>query len=214
MGILEGPTAINGLAISHRPLRQSFRYDARGNWDSAVEIPALAMPDGATAEIIKLFARSQDGKLQFAVDASNLKLAKPAGLPAITSLAGEAETDAGLLQSADPLQAAAATGTPLTITRLQIAAGNVTVNAAGSLSLDAERRLNGKLASEVSDLEALLSLIAPPLNLSAEQVAGAKTVIGLIGGNAPGQPTKLDLIAKDGEIYFGPFKIADVPPLR
>ena len=57
-------------------------------------------------------------------------------------------------------------------------------------------------------------MLAAPLKLTPEQLDGARTVIGLIGGNKPGQPAKVDIIAKAGELYFGPFKVADVPPLE
>jgi hypothetical protein len=65
----------------------------------------------------------------------------------------------------------------------------------------------------VSDLDALMTLLAPHLKLSEQEVAAAKTVISLIGGGT-GKARKIDVIAKAGELYFGPFKIADVPPLN
>lgn len=215
IGLVDGPTSVNGKTLAHDKARSSLLYDLQGNWDAAIELPAASLPDVGSANMLKLFARQQGGKLQLAANAETLVLPLPdASTAGIASASIVAETDAALLASDDPLRQAANAGTPLTLTSLVLEQGATTITGSGSFTLDSARKLNGKLQSEVNDLDGLLALLAAPLKLTPEQLDGARTVIGLIGGNKPGQPAKVDIIAKAGELYFGPFKIADVPPLE
>jgi hypothetical protein len=212
MALADGPTMLNGTVISHKPARASLHYDTNGNWDLGVEMPAADLAGAASADMVKLFARVKDGKLQLAADTQNLRPGN-SEIPAL-SAAATAETDAALLVASDFIHFAKTAGTSVSITSMKLLSGSVAVEGSGQLNLDGNGRLNGTLNISVNDMDALLALLAPPLKLTPEQVTGAKAVIGLIGGNQQGKPTRIDIIAKSGELYFGPFKIADVPPFE
>lgn len=212
MALADGPTLLNGNRLAHATARASLRYDTTGNWDAAAELPKAELAGAATADMLKLFARVIDDKLQFAFDAQNLApLMAP--LPAL-SAGLTAETDAGILSTPDPLAFATANETPLSITKLTLNAGDVSIDGTGQLRLDGTGRLNGKLNSSVSNPSQLLDLLATPLGLSPDEVGGGQAVVGLLGGTKPGKPVKLKITAEAGGIYIGPLKIADIPPVR
>ena len=51
-------------------------------------------------------------------------------------------------------------------------------------------------------------MVGPHLDLSDGQLANLRTMLGLLGNAA-----KAPIIAKDGVLYLGPFKVADLRPL-
>lgn len=84
----------------------------------------------------------------------------------------------------------------------------VTWSGRGEITLDAEKRIAGTLHTRTNDLDGLLAIIDPHVEMNDQQRATFKTIIGLLG-----QQAEADIIARDGELYVGPFKIANLLPL-
>ena len=78
----------------------------------------------------------------------------------------------------------------------------------GALSLDPQHRIAGKLETETNDMQALLALVGPQLGLSESNLANIQTMLSFMGNGA-----KVPIIAKDGALYVGPLKAAELPPL-
>lgn len=96
----------------------------------------------------------------------------------------------------------------LAIDTAEIQAGRIKVTGAGTLTLDEQNRVTGELTTETNDIGALIDFSAPYFGLSDEQKANVQGIVGILGNSA-----KIPIIAKNGLLYLGPFKIADLEPL-
>lgn len=85
---------------------------------------------------------------------------------------------------------------------------NIRYWGSGPVALDNLHRLKGQLSTKTNDINGLLDIIMPLLLMDDSQKANLRMMLGLLGQNA-----KADIIALDGELYIGPFKVADLLPL-
>jgi hypothetical protein len=99
------------------------------------------------------------------------------------------------------------TGT-LSISKIEASQDGVRYWGSGELALDQSRRVTGKVATETNDLAGLLRIIEPQTEMTEQQRANLRMVLGLLGKNA-----KADIVAKDGQLFVGPVKAADLQPL-
>ena len=81
-------------------------------------------------------------------------------------------------------------------------------SGSGSVGLDNVNRLSGKLDTQTNDLDGLLTILSPHLQLTEDKKAGLRAMLGLLGNEA-----RAPLIAKDGILYLGPFKLTELQPL-
>ena len=211
---LEGPTQIGKDVISHRPAPGRVTFTLTGGLTLQVTAAEFKWPGNVEAKTVTVSASRGSDLAKLGFSAEGLSLQNLESPITLEQVSGSAETDARVLDAEQPLALMAAENIPLTITDLHARTGTAEIKGSGQLTLDQAHKLNGKLASEIEDIDALMAFLAPPLKLTEGEVAGAKTVIALLGGDPNSAQRKLDIIAKAGEIYFGPFKIADVPPLE
>jgi hypothetical protein len=94
------------------------------------------------------------------------------------------------------------------VSNVSLQTGQVRYWGDGTIGLDRQRRLEGKLATETNDLDGLMAIIDPHLMMTSEQKANLRLVLGLLGKTA-----KADMIATGGELYIGPFKVGDLLPI-
>ena len=99
-------------------------------------------------------------------------------------------------------------GQTLSIERVTLEQGSVRYWGSGAVGLDPSNRPSGKLDTQTNDLDGLLKIIEPHLELTNDQIAGLKAILSLLGSSG-----KAPLTAKDGVLYLGPFKLTDLPPL-
>ena len=78
----------------------------------------------------------------------------------------------------------------------------------GVVGLDAANRPSGKLDTQTNDLDGLLAILKPHLRLTDEEGSGLRAILGLLGNGS-----RTPLIARDGVLYLGPFKLAELRPL-
>jgi hypothetical protein len=96
------------------------------------------------------------------------------------------------------------TGQKARIVTLQMIKGAANIDLAGVMGLDDEHRPEGNLQGRAKGLDALLGRLT---RRGGIDVGG---ILGRLGGNQ-GLPVALSF--QDGRLRFGPFPIADLPPL-
>ena len=107
-------------------------------------------------------------------------------------------------------------GGELTVHSLTSQSNFLTGRSAGALALDADGRLNGKLEWTVSGFDDLMVRLLNAGLIEEKAAAVADTILTVLGkpdeeGGNPG--LKLKTILKEGKLYFGPFRVARIPPL-
>jgi len=107
-------------------------------------------------------------------------------------------------------------GGRLTVHDLKVASNFFTGSSRGDLELDRKGRLNGTLEGSVSGFDDLLERLETADILKKKEAAVADTIMTLLGKSdksdtAPG--LKVKTILKKGKLYFGPFKLTNIPPL-
>ncbi len=207
VALLDGPTLIrpgDGSAFEARHDRAiaSFRHTGEACGPFAIEIPALAVPGVVEASRLALHLRCLDGRADIAMNGQDLTLHG--------TVSGPVRLDAASFVAKTDFPGS---GLQAEILSAEIARNGVVVKGKGWLGLDPERRLAGNLATETNDIDGLLGEASRYHPLSEPDRAALKTLLGLIDGSAADKQAKADFIAKDGELYWGPFKLADLPPL-
>lgn len=202
VALLDGPSTISAKDVppaiaSHQRIIVAVTFD--GDWKPklSAEVPALSIPERGSADRIMLHTRpspSTRGGTDVAVSVSQVNVERP-GEPAITLGEGE------LIGTLSP-------GMSLEIERISLQQDAVRYWGSGVLSLDAQNRPTGKLDTETNDLDGLLALIEPHLHLTDDKKTALRSILGLLGNEA-----KAPLIAKDGVLYLGPFKITEFGPV-
>jgi hypothetical protein len=99
------------------------------------------------------------------------------------------------------------------INAAELQRGALRITGHGTMGLDDARRLEGRVETNTSDIDKLLDVVAPHAGMNEKDRAAIKTLLGLLGGTGGGNAVHADLIAKAGEIYWGPIRITALPPL-
>jgi hypothetical protein len=207
VALLDGPTLIrpgDGSMFEARHDRAiaSFRHTGEACGPFSIEIPALAVPGVMEASRLALHLRCLDGGADIAINGQDLTLHG--------TVNGPVKLDAASFVAKTDLPGS---GMRAEILSAEVARNGVVVKGKGWLGLDSERRLAGTIATETNDIDGLLGEANRYRPLSEADRTALKTLLGLINGSATDKQAKADFIAKDGELYWGPFKLADLPPL-
>ena len=194
------PTSDPESAVSVRRTRGSERARAVSSALSAapavsVQLPRLAVKGWYTADDVTIHTRPEaDGATGLAVAATGSNY-QPAGRPPLVvadaRLQGRVTPD-GLLR----------------VDAIALQEGPVLFKGDGEVGLDDAHRLSGRLATETNDFEGLMRLLEPHLVMTPEQFAGLKTMLGLLARTG-----KVNIVARDGDLYVGPVRVAPLPPL-
>lgn len=200
VALLDGPSTFAGVGVpprtaEHQRAVAALTFDRDWKLNASVEIPALAIPGQGTAVQVMLHTRpSGTGGTDIALSAKDV-LFGPPGMPPLSI--GEGELLGTLSRE-----------NSLAVERLSLQQKGVRYWGSGTLSLDTANRPSGKLDTQTNDLDGLLSLLDPHLQLTEEKKAGLRSMLGLLGNEA-----KAPLIAQDGVLYLGPFRLAELKPL-
>lgn len=113
------------------------------------------------------------------------------------------------------LRRAAAAGTELKISRGSAVAGEVNLEVSGAVALEAAGFPAGRIAMRFSDPRRFLAQLAERGMLTAKTASTAGALVGLLTGSASstGRPGAIDLVFKDGSVFWGPFRLASHGPL-
>jgi hypothetical protein len=199
--LVDGPTQLDRgsaapLDLEHGTAIASLRFAAAGATPAvSVQLPRLAVKGWYTADDVTIHTRPEaDGATGLAVAATGSNY-QPAGRPPLVvadaRLQGRVTPD-GLLR----------------VDAIALQEGPVLFKGDGEVGLDDAHRLSGRLATETNDFEGLMSLLEPHLVMTPEQFAGLKTMLGLLARTG-----KVNIVARDGDLYVGPVRVAPLPPL-
>jgi len=101
----------------------------------------------------------------------------------------------------------------LRITQFDVTRAPVRASMKGSLKSDSKGRLNGKLSTKIINLDKFLDRMASVGKLTKGQAGMAKSVFRLLSGNKDNAAVSTELVLKDSNIYFGPFRVGQLAPL-
>jgi hypothetical protein len=197
---INGPTSIQRgeatvATATHDDALVSITMTANGDWDMSSDVANVSVRDQFTSDTFKFFARKLDGHIEFAGTAMGAKLTQGVAIDT-------AEFKAALIDN-----------TSIDLSLLKLTSGTTTFEGAGNIELDASHRIAGKLSTQTNDLNGLLKLAAPLLQLNEKDQEAIRDLI--VAHNADPNSTlqRADFIGRDGAIFWGLFKLADSPPL-
>lgn len=206
--LVDGPTSIDRTTVSHDRALISVTINLSQDWDASLEAAGVNAQDLFTAGQLKLFARKINGRLDLAASTKELKVVQPENSPITVSSAElVGQTSASLLTERR------LAGQSLEISSLKISQGPVDFAATGTASLDAQHRLSGKLSSQTNDIDGVMKFIEPIFALNEQDSATIKNLVTLAGTDPATNTTKADFSARDGALYWGLIKLADLAPL-
>lgn len=113
------------------------------------------------------------------------------------------------------LRGFAANGGTLHVDRLLAKSAETSFVARGTLTLDARGRATGDLSAEVVNFEGFLDRLRRAGRIGRLEAELATGLLSFLEGATSGDRGALsvDVQVKEGEVYFGPFQIAQIPPL-
>ncbi len=200
VALLDGPTTVTAAGIlprkaEHQRVVAAVTLAKDNAVSVSAEVPGIAVEGLAKADTVMVHTRpSENGLADIAVSVAGFNF-QPQGRPPL-----EIDTAA--------VRATADSALNLKVDSVELQRGSVRYWGSGSVALDAERRISGQLATETNDLNGLLTLLEPHLDMTDDEKANLRAMLGLLGNEA-----KAPIIAKDGNLLLGPFKIADLLPL-
>ena len=205
--LVDGPTSINRTPVNHDRALISVTVSLDKDWDARLEAASVNAQSLFTAGQLKLFARKLNGRLDLAANTKELTIIQP-DIPPINVSSAElvGQTSASLLTQRR------LAGHPLDISALKVSQGPVEFAATGTVSLDSQHRLAGKLSSQTNDIDGLMKFIEPIFALNGQDSTTIKNLVTLTGNDPATGTTKADLVAKDGALYWGLLKLADLAP--
>jgi hypothetical protein len=198
--IADGPTSFRlgvdrEVEAIHQPVSANITISANLEPAIAINVPNLHVSGVLKFESILIEAARGEAELHDIAIAFEKLNYQPDGRPEL------------LLDKGDLLGVISSDGN-LAVRKLELRQGNVRYWGAGNVALDEYHRMAGKLATETNDLDGLLSILEPHFDMNDQQKASFRTILGLLGSEA-----KSDIIARNGELFVGPFKVADLLPL-
>jgi hypothetical protein len=212
VALLDGPlTSASGIAVTHDRAMASARFSGERQWQASLEVPKLKAGSYGTADRLLVSARDTGSdRLDVALDAKAAEILIEAGL--LIKL-DQASLEASLPRKAlgrDNLKALARSGEKIGIDSLRLAKGDLVMTAKGEIGVATSGQIEGHLTTTSNRLDLLLTELRQNFGLSDKDAQTLETMIGLL---QPGKTTNvtLDLIAKDGKLYWGPVKLTELP---
>jgi hypothetical protein len=212
--LIDGPVVTaSGLTMSHDRAMASARFSGERDWQASLELPKLSAPPYGSAERLLLSARDRGGdRLDVALDATTAELLVEPGSLLKLDAASLVATVPRKAVGRDLLAALARSGEKIGIDSLQFKKGGLTVTAKGEIGIGPKGDVNGRLTTTSSRLDLLIAELKQDFGLADKDAQTLATMIGLL---QPGKTSDitLDLIAKDGKLYWGPVKLTELPPV-
>lgn len=202
--LVNGPTSVakDGLpvaAATHDDVLISLMLNGKGDWDVSSDVAHLNVPEILSSASLKLFTRKYNGRIDFAGNTDGLEVRGPNNSHVSID---HAEF---LAQASDRAS--------LDITAFTISSGSVKFDGAGKVNLDANHLLAGKLSTQTNDIDGLLRLISPLLEMNDKDQGAIKSLLATQGNSAKSSAQKADFVGRDGAIFWGQFKLTDLRPL-
>lgn len=214
IALLDGPVVTSsGLTITHERAIASARYSGERDWLASLELPQLSAPPYGRADRLLVSARDTGAeRIDVAADAT---VAEALLGPGTLLKVDQAALNANLPRAAlgrDLLAYLAQSGEKVGIVEVALKKGDLTLKATGEIGVTAQGQIDGHLKTTTNRLDLLMSELKQNFGLAEKDAQTLTTMIGLL---QPGKTTDvtLDLIAKDGKLYWGPVKLTELPPV-
>ena len=198
--LVDGPSKITGLTpepidADHQRGLLVVTLGDKSTMNVSADLPTLTLRELLSVESVRIDTRPADnGRIEFAASMKKFDYHPDSR----SSLPIDEGMTRGFLT---PERKAL-------IDNIEISQSKIRLWGHGKFTLDDARRPAGRLSTETNDLNGLLALLDPHIDLTEEQKSGLRTILGLLGNEA-----KADIIAKDGSLFVGPFRAADLRPL-
>lgn len=214
IALLDGPIVTqSGFTVTHERAIASARYSGERDWLASLELPKLSASPIGRADRLLLSARDTGGeRIDVAADAT---LAEALLGPGLLVTVDQATLNANLPREAlgrDLLAYLAQSGKKAGIVELSLKKGGLVMTASGEIGLTAQGQIDGSLKTTTNRLDLLMEELKRNFGLSEKDAQTFTTMIGLLQPGKTSDVT-LDLIAKDGKLYWGPVKLTDLPPV-
>jgi hypothetical protein len=198
--LVDGPTSIGKgektvATATHNDALISIIFMTNGDWDLSSDVANVVIPQQFAAKSLRFFARQINGGIEFAGNLNSASIYT--GVPLDTAA----------------FKARSASQASIELTQLKISSGKTTFEGVGNFELDSNHRIAGKLMTQTNDIDGLLKLMAPLLQLNNKDQAAIGSLIAAQNPNPASPAQKAEFIGRDGAIYWGPFKLADTTPL-
>lgn len=233
--VAEGPSRLRftsdgeSVAVDHRPLVVSFATYRGGDREASLMAEEIASADAAGWALGgrnislsgRLTAASSPARLEFTAKVDDLTVAGR-GLETISidefEVAGRIE-DVPAIVSSDPatlLGEAVRRGSRITVDSLTARIADVRLAASGTVELSPDGHPTGTLATTVSNLKGFLGRLEQRGLISRKAARASLMMIGLLQGGAKGPEgeARVNLRFHNGRVLWGPFILAEHPPLR
>ena len=198
VALIDGPTTLHSknrtaILLTHERGLASLNLKTPDEPLFSVEFPKLTVNHVFRADDTLVSIRKrQAGVIDIAASAARITLTL-AGKPPLELDQAAADTTL-------------APGNILTINSASAQRGTLTVTGTGTLRLDAQNRVQGRIDTQVSDTQALLDAASPYVNMTASERSVLIAMLAAMGQKAA-------FSAMNGEIYWGPVKIGNAAPL-
>ena len=220
IALLEGPTSISGIdalhtwKFRHGLVRASLRVSSGLDAQAVIDVPDLMAENLGRAAKIVLNGRTIDGKTaEFAAALSGLEFDNPKGTPIrLENADALLSAPLSLLTAADPLRHSAARAETVTLSNFSVRNGTLALASAGTLGVDANGFPAGVIVAKASNLDELLNEAVKAGALSPKDAGNARAMALLLNGGKP-ENAEMKFVARDGSLYWGLVKLADLQPL-
>jgi hypothetical protein len=186
-------------------------YIGNANEEVSILIDALGSTGPLAVEQLNLHLKRsapQASQFAFSLMARNASFDIPGyGAENIDRLSVQGEI------AAQSLQPGQANDSVIDIRDLEMTSGKILVHGKGRIGLDASSRIQGRIALDVSNLRQLLDRLASTGIVPPDDIEAGLALLTLLGEGA-GSATRIDLRAEQSRLYFGPFRLGELPPLR
>ncbi|MGE3832015.1 MAG: DUF2125 domain-containing protein [Parvibaculaceae bacterium] len=214
VALIDGPTEIApALRVTHERAMASVSYSGDGAIQASIELPDLSVPGIGTAKTLLLHARDRNtGLIDVASSGETLVVRFPQNVTlALDRMRFAASVPAEAL-SRDWAQILARLGKTVTVSDLHLEKDGLVMDASGEIGIDAQGRIEGRLATRANDIDRLMAKIQELFRVSKGDLQAARAMISLMQPKKDGT-VALDLIAKDGNLYWGPVMVGRLAPV-
>lgn len=212
---IEVPSEGAKLLLAHDRALASVRRLGDDRWQASLEVPQLDAGRFGTADRLLLHARlDKPETIDVAFDGSGLAvrgIAKPG--PLRLDIARLAATLPSAALQRDWARFFARSGETIAVTEAELGKGPLTVTATGTIGIDKAGHVAGALLTKSNRLDLLMASLQTDFGMKADDVQSLGAMIGLLNGGRSDGGAEVNLIAKDGKLYWGPVKLADLPAL-
>ena len=214
VALIDGPTRIApSLTATHGRAVASVRMAGDGAMQASLELPGLSVPGMGTARTLLLHARDlNNGAVDVASSGEALVLNFPQNVTlALDRMRLSASIPAEAM-SRDLLAILARLGKTITVSDLHLEKDGLVMDASGEIGVDAQGFIEGRLATRANDLDRLMVKLQELFRIPDGDLKAARAMIALMQTKKDGT-VALDLIAKEGKLYWGPIMIGYLNPV-